>query len=105
VERTLSVAVKQPLAIACNRLGLSNGDNDSAPYLALGHGERIGTGGGFVPLYLAPEGTEPIDIRYPGASVIGERRPGWVRLEAAWSDGSKSLAGHPSVTPPSSSKA
>lgn len=88
-QRTLSVAVKQPLTMDCGHLGLSDGRANSSAHLALGSGERIGTGGDFVPFYVQPEGGAPIDIRYPGAWVLRARRPGWARLEATWSDGSQ----------------
>jgi len=89
LEPSLGVAVKQPLAIACSRLGLSDGTPYSTPHPERAGVDAVGTGGDFVPFYLEPLERDPLEVRYPGGFAIKQRRPGWLLLAVSWEDGSR----------------
>jgi len=93
LERSLRITVDRPMDIACDRLGLGDWRHaQSAPEPVSSNGDRVAFGCAEFPLHLSPDGIDPIRVRYDGLSSVRERRPGWLRVEATWSDGS-ALAG------------
>ena len=90
LKSTLGVDVKQPLMIPCGRIGLSDGTPYTTPQIASPASDRtIGTGVEFIPLYRSPREVDPLHIQFAGPFKLLRKRPGWVMIEAAWSDGSR----------------
>lgn len=87
---TLGIEMKEPLQIPCSHIGLGDGTPYWPPEVVWPRKDRTtGVGPAFFPLYLGPQEADPLPIRYPGPFRILGRRQGWVRIEAAWHDGSK----------------
>lgn len=91
IEKMLGVATKTPFGVPCRRLGLSDGSPYRAPSaVAPAPGrEAVGVGREFIPLYPDAREGDALWMSYPGPLLVEERRPGWVLLNAEWSDGSR----------------
>ncbi|MGD0838597.1 MAG: hypothetical protein ABSB49_18325 [Polyangia bacterium] len=91
LQSSLSIDLREPIIVPCRNVELGNGGPSYATPAALSAPRRrtIGTGTAFFPLYLAPREGDHVDIRYPGPFEVLQRHRGWVKLQAAWQDGSR----------------
>ncbi len=89
LQPSLALDVKEPVIVPCGSLELGDGTPFATPPAVLPPKQRtIGTGTSFFPLYVSPREMDALEIRYAGPFQVLRRRPGWVRLQAAWEDGS-----------------
>jgi hypothetical protein len=94
LHEMLGLDVSRRLAISCRSIGLSDGTPYRSPDRIESPKEpaaarTVALGPGSVPLFVKAEAVDPLEIRYPGAVQVRERRPGWVMVEVDWADGSR----------------
>ncbi len=90
LERMLGIEVRQPLELPCSQLELDARRWFVSPTaVAPARARGKGIGAGFVPVFVQPEATDPLEVRFPGPFEVAGRRPGWVLIQARWEDGSR----------------
>jgi hypothetical protein len=90
LERSLEVEVDPPPAVPCGDLTVAGRDaRYGSPQRQRPAGARfVHLGTDAIALHSAPESADAWSLRYAGPFELVEETPGWIRVRAAWKDGS-----------------